>query len=102
MRQYQKTIKENVNKFQRFDFGSPEENRKMYGTIQPPLVPLQDMSVPTIIIWGAEDKDKQEAAWILNKDLSGFKPLIENKVLSNFDHDSYFMGTSSELVTDLI
>ena len=57
------------NKFQKYDFGSPEENRKHYNQTTPPLYDLSTLMVPVSLFWGGEDwlADKEDVLQLIEK-----------------------------------
>jgi len=43
------------NLFNKYDYGTKEENERHYGTPTPPIYDLSKMITPTVLFWGAND-----------------------------------------------
>ena len=55
----------NSDRFELYDYGK-RKNKEIYGTEEPPLVPIQDYKVPTVLLSGDRDKlaDPTDVAWL--------------------------------------
>ena len=53
------------DRFELYDYGH-DHNLEIYGTETPPLVPLENYSVPTVLLSGNRDElaDPEDVAWL--------------------------------------
>lgn len=61
----QSTMNDN---FMRFNYGE-RENKKMYGSLEPPIIPLGDLRVPVAMVQGSSDKlaDELDVQWLYDQ-----------------------------------
>ncbi|CAH3018896.1 unnamed protein product [Porites evermanni] len=77
-------------KFQMYDYGSSEENKKHYGQPTPPQYNASDMTVPVALYWAQND-------WLADPtDVKALLPLLPNKLYNNYiknwDHLDFIWG----------
>lgn len=77
-------------KFQMYDYGSSEENKKHYGQPTPPRYNASDMTVPVALYWAQND-------WLADPtDVKALLPLLPNKLynkyIKNWDHLDFIWG----------
>ena len=66
----------NSGKFRRFDYGSPEDNKKAYGVPAPPDYDLKKVKVPVALMWAENDwlADPKDVEYLIN----GLPNIIKN------------------------
>jgi len=80
----------NSGKFNKFDYGSADENTKYYGQRSPPDYDTSKMQVPVGLYWGQED-------WLADPtDVESAMPLFRNVIanvfLTDFNHLDFIWG----------
>jgi len=81
----------NNGKFEKYDYGSAEENKKHYGQATPPLYDVSKLQVPVGLYWGAQD-------WLADpNDVKSLIPLIQKNLIANtyltdFSHLDFIWG----------
>ena len=75
--------------FVMYDYGH-NENKKIYGQRDPPLVPIENYNVPTVLLSGDLDKlaDPTDVAWISEK--LGDKVVFQKEYHN--DHFTFAIG----------
>ena len=89
----------NADNFRRFDYGR-KINQNIYGTSEPPEYNIQDISIPTVILYGLKDK-------LVNDDDVGFihSKMFESVLLVktyNMGHLSFQVGKETKWINDTI
>ena len=72
-----------------YDYGK-DKNQQLYGQDQPPLVPLENYNVPTVLLSGDLDKlgDAEDVAWLSQK--LGDKVVFQKEYHN--DHFTFAIG----------
>lgn len=90
------------DRFQAYDYGSPEKNQAHYNTSIPPIYSLRSMKVPTAVFWAGEDwlADPTDVTYVFDN----LPSLVYEKYLPNYNHfDFVWAQTANELIyQDLI
>lgn len=70
-------------KFDRYDFGDNSANMALYGTITPPLYPLQQIKVPTAIFYSDQTNDMQDIEnFLMKPQVSRFGQVVYSNKMS--------------------
>lgn len=89
--------------FRKYDYGKIK-NKRIYGTADPPMIPLEDISIPIGLFSGSLDAlaDPEDVAWLSEK--LGDKVVYQKKRL--MDHLTFVIGDDmswfKEDVVDLL
>ena len=86
--------------FRRFNYGR-RRNQQIYGSNEPPEYNIQDITVPTVIMYGLKDK-------LVNEDDIGFihskmiDTILSLEVYENMGHLSFHVGKDSKWIEDVL
>ena len=80
-----------------YDYGD-RENKKIYGTSEPPLVPLQNYAVPSALFSGSLDAlgDPVDVAWLAEQ----IKPFVVFQKEYFLDHFSFAIAKDMSFFTE--
>lgn len=91
-----------TNRFQAYDYGSPEENQKHYNQSTPPLYPIRPMKIPTAIFSGGDDwlADPADVQFILDN----VQNIAYQKAIPDYNHIDFVIALSANttVYVDLI
>ena len=90
------------DRFQAYDYDSPEKNQAHYNDTIPSIYSLRSMKIPSAVFWAGEDwlADSMDVTYVFDNLLS----LVYEKYLPDYNHfDFIWATTANELIyKDLI
>jgi pimeloyl-ACP methyl ester carboxylesterase len=91
-----------LNIFQRYDYGTPQENQLHYNQTTPPVYTLRPMKVPTAIFWSGNDwlADPVDVSYIFDN----IGSLVYEKYIPDYNHLDFVWAISANklIYSDLI
>ena len=90
------------NRFQAYDYGSPDKNMLHYNQTIPPLYSIRAMNIPTAVFWAGEDwlADPTDVTYIFDN----IGSLVFEKYIADYEHfDFVWAKTANDVIyRDLI
>eukprot|EP00118_Oscarella_pearsei_P002176 m.9750 g.9750 ORF g.9750 m.9750 type:complete len:392 (+) comp21603_c0_seq1:31-1206(+) len=91
--------------YQKYDYGSREENMKHYGQAVPPLYNLTTLRVPTYTYSGSADflADPTDVSWLIEQ-LSPLGVLMQHTKIEGYEHFDFLwaMNVADKVYSDII